>query len=178
MNYKVMSVFSNRTYICIHLTHAFGKFFTCTLQFCSECERSYPLTRLIMLSPRIITVFVCSGVLSFHAVVLGRLWLSLIDDCICLVWSWSDAREFLQLWFSLLILSLELLFTFLLPIFLPFVLLPIFPLSVWKPSLLFSIDSVISLIDSKESSTSGQSKSIFFSCFLTKIWFPLLREAC
>ena len=41
-----------------------------------------------MLSPRIIAFFVCSGVSSFHAVALGRLIPSFIDNCICLVWSW------------------------------------------------------------------------------------------
>ena len=125
-----------------------------------------------MLSPRSITFFVCTGVSSLHAVALR----SFINDCICLVWSWIDARELSQLWFSLLMLLVELPFMFLLAILLPFVLLLFVLLSVRKSFLLFSIDSVISLIDSNEWSTSGQRKSIFSLRFLTKIWFPLLRE--
>ena len=124
---------------CIHLTLAPGIFFTCTLQFSSECERSYPLTCLIMLSPRNITLFVCSGVSSFREVALGWLLPSFIDDCICLVWSWSDARELSQLWFPLLILLVELPFMFVLTIFLPFVLLLTGLLPVWKSFCCFQL---------------------------------------
>ena len=95
---------------------------------------------MIKLSPRIITFFVYFGVSSFRAVALGRLLPSFIDDCICLVWSWSDARELSQLWFPLLILLVELPFMFVLTIFLPFVLLLTGLLPVWKSFLLFSID--------------------------------------
>ena len=48
------------TYSCIQLTIKPGKFFTCTLQFFSECAQS----------TKVITFFVCSGVSYFHVVLL------------------------------------------------------------------------------------------------------------
>ena len=163
VNYKVMWVFTKRRFdVVLHKFNPHtGRIFTCTLQFPRECQRSYPLTCLTMLSLRIITFFVYSGVLSFHAVALSRVLPSIIDDCFCLVWPWIDTGELSQLWFSLLILMVELPFMFVLTILLPFALLPVVILSVWKSSLVFSVDSVISLIDSNESSTFGQNKSIF-----------------
>ena len=91
MNYKVMWVFAKTRFdVVLHTRNpGTGKIFhTGILEFSSECERSYHLTCFIMLSPRIIAFFVCSGVSSFHAVALGRLIPSFIDNCICLVWSW------------------------------------------------------------------------------------------
>ena len=82
----------------------------------------------------------------------------IFDDCFSLVWSWIDARELSQLLlFFLLILVVKLPFMFVLTILLPLALLPIILLSFCPFS-------------------SGLSKSIFFLRFLTKIWFPLLRE--
>ena len=163
------------TLSCIHLTLALGKFFTCTLQFSSECNRSYPLTWQTMLSPRIITFFVFSVVSSFHAVALGRLLLNFIDDCFCLVWSWNDTRELSQLWFSLLILLVELPFvcayniiTICLVTNCPFISLKIFiTVFYWFCNFFNWFKWIIYF---------WQSKSIFSLRFLTKIWFPLLRK--
>ena len=73
MNFKVMWSFlrDSLTQSSLYLTLTQEKFFTCTLQFSSEGERSYPLTCLKMLSSKIITFFVCSEVLPFHPVALG-----------------------------------------------------------------------------------------------------------
>ena len=96
VNYKVMWVFTKRRFdVVLHKFNPHtGRIFTCTLQFPRECQRSYPLTCLTMLPLRIITFFVNSGVLSFHAVALSWVLPSIIDDCFCLVWSWIDTGKY------------------------------------------------------------------------------------
>ena len=82
MNYKVLWVFHKRRFdLALHHTITPWKFFSCTLQFSSECKKSYFLICLTMLQPRIITFFVCSEVSSFHAVASGRFLPSFFDEC-------------------------------------------------------------------------------------------------
>ena len=140
MNYKMMRVFSKRgSDVVLHtFYHCTGKTVHMYLTVFQWMWESYPVIGLTMLSPRIMTFLVNSGVSSFHAIALGRLLPSFIDNCFCLVWSWIDANELSQIWFYLLILLVKLPFMFVFTTLLPFVLLPIVLLSVLKSSLLFS----------------------------------------
>ena len=81
MNYRVIWVFPKRKFgVALHILNPHtGKILHLHLKFTSKCERSYLLTCLTMLRPRIVTFFVCSGVSYFFAVALDRLLPSFLE---------------------------------------------------------------------------------------------------
>ena len=116
------------------------------------------------------TFALCYEVLSFRAVALGPLFPSFFDDCVPFFCSWIGGMELSQFWFSLLTLLTDLPVMFVMAILFPFVL---FSLIAFLPglesSLLFLVDSVISIIDLRDTSKYWLNESVFLFHFISKI---------
>ena len=139
-------------------------FSTFTSQSSCECER-YPLTCLKMQSLRIINFCLLRSIIFPHSCVgsivtefFGPLLFFVLFLNLC-------TRTIIIYIFFTKFVDLPLLFV--LKILLPFAFLPVVLLSVLNSSLLFQIDSVISIIDLNGSPTSGLTISLWNNHIIT-----------